>query len=88
MKIHKIYLTKPLTKSISTKGAKQKEIGPDAAKQKAWWRHEYREAKAIEDAIKNDTFERELTPIYRETGEINLGFFHEKWNPYDENGFI
>ncbi len=65
---------------------KSKPIGVDAATD-AWWRAEYREAKEIEEAIRNGTWEPPK-PIYREDGSLNMDIFHPKWDPYGDDGLI
>ena len=66
---------------------KKKSIGEEAAKTDAWWRYEYREAKAIEEAIRNGTYEP-AKPLYRENGGLNMDIFHPQWDPYGDDGLI
>jgi len=66
---------------------KSKPIGKEAAKTDAWWRAEYREAKAIEDAIREGTY-KFPEPDYTDEGYINLNKFHPKWDPYGDDGLI
>lgn len=64
-----------------------KSIGEEASRTDAWWRYEYREAKAIEEAIRNGTYEP-AKPLYRENGGLNMDIFHPQWDPYGDEGLI
>ena len=77
---------KPVYKTLQ-EVMKTKTIGAEAAKTDAWWRYEYREAKAIEEAIRNGTYEP-AKPLYPENGGLNMDVFHPKWDPYGEDGLI
>ena len=54
---------------------KTKAIGAEAAKTDAWWHDGYRKAKAVEEQIKNGTYNVEQPSYYNENGGLNLRYF-------------
>ena len=65
---------------------KNKPIGEEAAKTDAWWHTGYKEAKEIDEALKNGTYKFPESD-YMEDGSTNLNKF-TKWDPYGDDGLI
>ena len=67
--------TEKVVSNVSANTTRTKAIGEEAAKTDAWWRYEYREAKKVEEAIKNGTYNPETPEIYNDSGGLNLRYF-------------